>query len=150
MLEEKRGFCIPKHYLLGMIYEKMGMKVRYPVYNFKWHDLHLPHGLKERASALPVTFHLACKIFVEKKWVLVDATWDALLEKAGFPVNMGWDGRTDTLNAVKPLAEHSCDTALAAEALIHERVSSYSLPEKLALARFSADLNKWLAEVRAR
>jgi hypothetical protein len=150
MLVEKRGFCVPKHYLLGMIFEKIGMRVRYPVYDFKWHDLHLPHGLKERAFALPVTFHLACKIFVGEQWVLVDATWDALLEKAGFPVNLGWDGGTDTLNAVKPLAECSCDTALAAGALIHEKVVSYSLPEKLALARFSADLNKWLEEVRGR
>jgi hypothetical protein len=35
--------------------------------------------------------------------VLVDATWDPPLAKAGFPVNMDWDGYSDTECAVKPL-----------------------------------------------
>ena len=130
MLEERRGFCVPKHYLLGMIYEKMDMKVRYFVYPFRWHDLHLPHGLKERSAALPVTFHLACKVLIGSKWVLVDATWDPPLGKAGFPVNLEWDGESDTINAVKPLGEHICDTAASAETLIHQKIADYNLPER--------------------
>lgn len=150
ILKDNRGFCVPKHYLLGMMFEKMGMDVKYFIYTFRWHDLHLPHGLKERSASLPETFHLACKAHIEKKWLLVDATWDTPLSKAGFPVNLEWDGRTDTLNAVKPISEHVCPTAVESEAFLKKKMSVYHLPEKLALARFSADLNQWLEEVRSR
>jgi hypothetical protein len=37
------------------------------------------------------------------RWVLVDATWDSPLKKAGFPVNEHWDGISDTMCAVLPL-----------------------------------------------
>jgi hypothetical protein len=35
--------------------------------------------------------------------MLVDATWDRSLKRAGFLVNKHWDERVDTLCAVKPL-----------------------------------------------
>lgn len=149
MLRENRGFCVPKHYLLGMMYERMGVKVKYCVYPFRWADLALPDRLKKRTGKIPVTMHLACKVRAAGKWVLVDATWDAPLGKAGLPVNLKWDGRSNTINAVKPLAEHVCGTAEETEALLKEKNSLYSISEKLALARFSSDLNKWLEEVRS-
>ncbi len=149
MLNENRGFCVPKHYLLGRMFERIGLKVRYCVYPFRWADLALPERLKERTGKIPVTTHLACKVRAAGKWVLVDATWDAPLEKAGMPVNLGWDGLSDTINAVKPLAEHVCASAEDAEALIKEKNALYSIPEKLILARFSEGLNKWLEEVRS-
>ncbi len=149
MLNENRGFCVPKHYLLGMMCQRIGVKVKYCVYPFRWADLALPERLKKRAGKLPVTMHLACKALAAGNWVLVDATWDAPLGKAGLPVNLKWDGCSDTINAVKPIAEHVCETVEASEALIKEKNSSYSISEKLALARFSAELNKWLEEVRS-
>ena len=149
MLNENRGFCVPKHYLFGVMCGRLGIKVKYCVYPFRWSDAVLPERLKEQAGGLPVTMHLACKAMTGGKWVLVDATWDAPLKKAGIPVNLGWDGFSDTANAVTPIAEHVCGTSQEAEAFIKEKNLSYGIPEKLALARFSAELNKWLEKVRS-
>ena len=149
MLNENRGFCVPKHYLFGVMCGRLGIKVKYCVYPFRWSDAVLPERLKEQAGGLPVTMHLACKAMIGGKWALVDATWDAPLKKAGLPVNLRWDGLSDTLNAVKPLAEHVCASAEDAEALLEEKNALYSISEKVSLARFSGDLNKWLEEVRS-
>jgi hypothetical protein len=55
---------------------------------------------------LPVAYHLACRVQLGCRWILVDATWDPPLAKAGFPVNDYWDGCAETRCAVKPLTFH--------------------------------------------
>jgi hypothetical protein len=55
------------------------------------------------ATTLPVAHHLACRVRINDRWVLVDATWDQRLKRAGFPVNEYWDGWADTHCPVKPL-----------------------------------------------
>ncbi|MDD4137527.1 MAG: hypothetical protein PHT99_06500, partial [Methanoregula sp.] len=59
--------------------------------------------LRRLAAVMPVAYHLACRVRINGRWVLVDATWDRPLAKGGFPVNEYWDGYADTKCAVKPL-----------------------------------------------
>ena len=100
-----RGYCGPKHYLLAEMYQRLGVEVVYAIFPFLWDDPDLlyPPELRQLATGLPVAYHLACRFRVQNRWVLVDATWDKPLARAGFPVNEHWDGRADTLCAVKPL-----------------------------------------------
>ncbi len=85
---------------------------------------------------MPIGYHLACRAYINGKWILVDATWDIPLSKAGFPVNESWDGISNTLNAVKPL-----------EGIVH-RNAKKSDEEKSLSNRFYSILNKWLEELR--
>ena len=107
MLARNKGFCVPKHYLLGMFYERLGLSVQYCTYSFLWKDLDVdyPPELKKMAQELSVTYHLACKAKINNNWVLVDATWDSALKKANFPVNENWNGESGTVNAVAPIEE---------------------------------------------
>ncbi len=100
-----RGSCIPKHYLLADIYRQLGFEVVFATFPFLWNnpDLRYPPELRKLATSLPVAYHLACRVRIDNRWVLVDATWDPLLARGGFPVNEDWDGRSDTRCAVKPL-----------------------------------------------
>lgn len=100
-----RGNCGPKHYLLAGMYRRLGYDVVFATFPFLWNDpaLHYPPDLRELATGLPVAHHLACRVLIDSCWVLVDATWDLPLARGGFPVNRYWDGRTDTLCAVKKL-----------------------------------------------
>jgi hypothetical protein len=105
MLGLGKGYCGPKHYLLAEMYQRLGLDVVYATFPFIWNDpdLKYPPELRLLSTGLPVAHHLACRVRVDDNWVLVDATWDPPLKKAGFPVNENWDGRTDTKCAVNPL-----------------------------------------------
>ena len=101
------GSCTPKHFLLCNMYQRLGMLVLYAVYPFRWDDSNLdyPSNLKRLAEELPTGHHLACRVEIDGKLVLVDATLDLPLEKAGLTVNKRWDGISDTLLAMNPLGE---------------------------------------------
>ena len=99
------GSCAAKHYLLADMFRNLNLSVVYATFPFLWNDpdLHYPPELRKLAATLPVAHHLACRVQVGCSWILVDATWDLPLAKAGFPVNDRWDGYSETKCAVKPL-----------------------------------------------
>ncbi len=151
MLKENRGSCNPKHVLLADEFRKLGLEVRYANYAFSWDDpaVKYPPELRALAKRMPAGNHLAVKALIGGKWVLVDATWDLPLKKAGFPVNEDWNGVSDTKNAVTPINEVLNET-------IEERVkydtalrSKYTEEQKAAYAEFIGKLNKWLEDLRA-
>jgi len=104
MLAEGRGSCGPKHYLLAMMYRRLNVDAVYATFPFFWQEqaVRYPPALREDASLLPLAYHLACRVRIGCRWALVDATWDPPLRKAGFPVNLHWDGIADTACAVSP------------------------------------------------
>jgi hypothetical protein len=105
ILTLEKGYCGPKHYLLAAMYRKLDLDVVYVTIPFLWNDPDLQYSpeLRRLAAGMPVASHLACRVRIGARWVLVDATWDRPLVKAGFPINENWDGFADTKCAVKPL-----------------------------------------------
>lgn len=84
-----KEYCGPKHYLLTEMYQRLDFEVVYAIFPFIWNDpdLQYPPDLRHLATALPVVHHLACHVRINDRWVLVDATGDLPLKRAGFPVN---------------------------------------------------------------
>lgn len=150
MLNLNKGFCVPKHFLMGMIYEELKMPVKYDVYSFKWSSLEVgyPEHIRRFAEKMPVTYHLALKIFTDNKWIVVDATWDPGLQKTGFPVNDTWDGISDTKLAVTGACEFSCDDIYECAERYGEKIDSDTMADKLAFARFSSGFNEWISSIR--
>jgi hypothetical protein len=105
LLSAGKGYCGPKHYLLGAMYRRLGLDVVYATFPFLWNDpdIRYPPHLRMLAAAVPIAYHLACRVRINGRWVLVDATWDPPLARGGFPVNEHWNGYADTRCAVKPL-----------------------------------------------
>jgi len=105
--------------------------------------------LADLAASLPLECHLNCDALIGGRWVMVDATWDPPLARAGFPVNLKWDGCSDTLNAVKPIEKIVHDSAVERDEYAREMEAGYSVGGSEAYARFVRELNAWLEEVRA-
>ncbi len=105
LLASGKGSCGPKHYLLAEMFRKLNLHVVFATIAFLWNDQDIlyPPELGKLAEQLPVEYHLACRVQVGCRWILVDATWDRPLTKAGFPVNDHWDGYSEMGWAVKPL-----------------------------------------------
>ena len=110
ILKAGKGSCTPKHFLLCEMYRRLGLPVLYVVYPHRWDEIAEIIGeysvrLKEMALTLPVSSHLACKVEINDRLVLVDATFDLPLQKAGFIVNANWDGISDTVLPITPCGE---------------------------------------------
>lgn len=143
ILKLNRGSCTPKHFLLCYMYQKMGLEVLYAVYPFRWSDFGAvyPPELQELAAAMPISYHLACKVDISGKLVLVDATIDSALQTIGLPVNKEWDGFSDTLLAVNPCGE---------EQLYHPSEAHFMQPATIdeKSLTFYNRLNSWLEKIR--
>ena len=103
ILRVRKGSCLPKHLLLCNMYQRLGLTVLYAVYPFRWDELEIdyPPKLRRLAKAMPPSHHLACKVDIDGRLVLVDATLDPPLERLDLPVNKKWDGKSDTLLPIK-------------------------------------------------
>lgn len=142
ILKVGRGSCSPKHLLLGSMFEALGLTVFYAVYPFRWDDFGIdyPDHLRSLARELPPSRHLACRVEIEGKLVLVDATLDPALRPLGLPMDDDWDGFSDTQLPMHAIAEEELYSASEARLMRSEY-------DKKALV-FYRELNAWLDEVR--
>jgi hypothetical protein len=147
ILTQGRGSCTPKHYLLAEMYKRLNVNVVYATIAFSWNDpdIRYPPQLRELAAHLPIAHHLACRVQIGCRWVLVDATWDRMLARAGFPVNAHWDGYSEMRCAVKPLG-YTVRTAYC-RMLTNEPCQGKS---EANLCPVDGEKNHWEAEDRAR
>lgn len=146
ILKLGEGSCVPKHFLLGMFFEKINIPFKYATYLFSWDDpqVRYPPELRQAVKLLPFGTHLACRIYLDGSWVLVDATWDLKLKNAGFPVNENWDGISSTKNAVTPIKEIIHETLEDRVRFAAEHKKSWTQEQALAHEKFPAILNAWL------
>jgi len=142
ILKHGKGSCLPKHFLLCDMYQRLGLMVLYALYPFRWDDLKVnyPPNLRKLAEELPTSYHLACRVDIDGKLVLVDATLDLTLGKIGLPVNRQWDGVSDTVIPVNPCGDeqlyHPADLRLDQTQPDPKSVTFYN------------ELNRWLEEIR--
>ena len=150
ILTYNKGSCSPKHFLLGLLYQKLRIPIKYATYPFKWNDpdIAYPIELRKLADTMPLEYHVACKAYINKKWILLDATWDPPLKKAGFPINENWDGFSNTLNAVKPLDEIIHENVQERIEYVRAKTAHYTEKEHALKNRFYNEFNKWLEKVR--
>ena len=137
-----KGSCTPKHFLLRDMYEKLGLPVLYVVCPFRWSDLEVdyPAHLRKLVEAMPVSYHLACKVEIGGRLVLVDATVDSRLKRLGLPVNEKWNGLSNMLLPVTPVGE---------EQLFHpSEVRDYEAQYDEISLEFFSRMNAWLDRVR--
>lgn len=107
ILQTNMGSCTPKHLLLAEIYRRLGMDVLFSVFPYRWEEFKelYPPDLWKLARLMPPANHLACRVFIDGRYVLVDATVDPPLSRIGLPVTMSWDGFSDTVLPVLPTGE---------------------------------------------
>jgi hypothetical protein len=143
ILQINRGSCTPKHFLLCEMYQRLGLDVLYVAYPFRWDSLEVdyPPALHEMARSVPMRHHLACRVEIDGRLVLVDATVDLGLESLGLPVNKFWDGVSDTLLPLEPLGEeeiyHPSEAPLMEGGFTDDSLGFYR------------EMNAWLESVRS-
>jgi hypothetical protein len=143
MLTSNRGSCTPKHLLLCKMYQMLNLPVLFVVYEYRWDAFErlYPEALRALARQMPPGNHLACKVEIEDKLVLVDATLDLPLAVLGLPVNRYWNGVNDTILPVMPCKEET--VYHYSEATLMPIHQTNPLTQ-----HFYDNLNLWLKSVR--
>ena len=143
ILEFNRGSCTPKHFLLCNMYRILGLEVLYAVYPYRWDEFNslYPPDLARLASDMPIGHHLACKVEIGEKLVLIDATLDSPLGIIGLPVNTKWDGIRDTSLPVTPCGEEQLYHPSEVHLMQTQQLNEMSLA-------FYNGLNAWMEKVR--
>ena len=136
LLKKNKGSCSEKHLFLGKEFKKLGVPVKYLLVRFDWNDLPMPKEIIDKREDGSEGWHLALKIKPKNKWIVVDATWDPKLGKAGFPMTKNWDGKSDTKLAFPP------KEIIELEKAPPKQVKRYENRE------FHEALNKWLESQR--
>jgi arylamine N-acetyltransferase len=101
-IDEPAPYCVDKHVVLKTLLSSLGFKVRYALCRWLWSSLDMPESLKEIPHE-DHAVHVYLEVYNKEKarWMTVDATWDKGLAPK-LPVSE-WDGRSDTIIAVKPV-----------------------------------------------
>lgn len=107
ILELNMGSCTPKHLLMCEMYRRLGLDVLYAVFPYRWAEFEelYPPDLWKLAQQMAPVNHLACKVELNGRYVLVDATIDPPLASIGLPFTAVWDGESDTTLPVLPIGE---------------------------------------------
>jgi hypothetical protein len=143
ILELNRGSCTPKHFLLCTMFQKLRLQVLYIVRQYKWDEFEdlYPPELGNLAREMPVGNHLACKVEIEGKLVIVDTTLDPALAIVGLPVNKDWDGISDTLLPVEPCGEEQVYYPSEADLIQVQQTNQMT-------QSFYSGLNSWMELLR--
>ncbi len=154
ILQANIGSCSGKHILLNNLFRALGFESKVLTCLHHFNEA-LPSGntcpprLREMMRNYKIIdFHHFIKLQNRDKRLDVDATWDALLKDYGFPVNLDWDGESDTTIAVKPITFYPETEDIAG--LKKRLIAELSPKDRKIRREFMRLLTDWLRQIRSR
>jgi len=146
--EEQDYSCATKSYILEMLFKPLGLKVKHILCLFKWEKFNLPKELLRIPHDTEET-HEYLSVFIpeNKKWVIVDPTWDSRIQHPSIPI-AEWDGLNKTVVGVP--AEYTWSPEESGR-LIEQKKNILDKEKKEYLRRnsqFFSLFNRWLESNR--
>jgi transglutaminase-like putative cysteine protease len=150
VLQQGRGSCSGKHYLLGEMFRLLGLQVRHMICTHRFNEspLPFPPPMQEmlRRNEI-VDLHDYVQIVVNDRWVDIDGTWERGLREFGFPVNEEWDGMSPMILSVVP--EDYAVAERDPERLKEELLSKLTPRQRTLRKQFLEALSRWVQELTA-
>ena len=107
IVEEWRGTCSGKHYLLADIFRELGLESRVIMCTHRFtpeNTLHFPPELQKLVEAGPVPdVHTYLRVNTAQGWTVVDATWPSSAGPLGMAVNGEFKPGRDMTLACDPI-----------------------------------------------
>lgn len=141
----ERGDCVAKSDLLSQVMRLLGMQTRITRWLYR-----LPDSPTEvRLLPTRLDIHTAVQVLHDSgDWLLLDATFDAPLSRAGLSVAL-WDGLTSTAPAFAPLSPMwTKDDAAEIEAALLQIQRAYRGRDK-DVSAYRVAFNQWLDGFRS-
>lgn len=150
IIEEWRGTCSGKHYLLDEIFGELGLEsvVRMCTHEFSMNNAgHFPTELRELLAAGPVPdVHTFLRVRAGQGWMTVDATWPSSAESLGMAVNHRFIPGVDMALACDPYDSFAVPAGQDPQQFKEELLEKFCGTHSQRRNDFIEGMGKWLGE----
>lgn len=150
VIEEWRGTCSGKHYLLDRIFREEGMETKVIMCTHRFTEettANFPPELREVVARGPVPdVHTYIRLKSEAGWMTVDATWPVKAAPLGMAVNTGFEAGKDMTVACSPIDTYEVPEGRDPQAFKEELIERFCGSQSDDRDRFINGMGEWLSK----
>ena len=150
IIEEWRGTCSGKHYLLDWIFREMGMDSRVIMCTHRFtleNTGHFPPDLRSLVAQEPVPdVHTYIRLESPAGWMTVDATWPSSTQPLGMPVNQSFKPGDDMTIACDPIETREVPEGRDPQEFKEQLIAEFCGESGQARDDFIEGMSRWLSE----
>ena len=150
VIQEWRGTCSGKHYLLDRIFKEEGMESKVIMCTHRFTEettANYPHALREVVAQRPVPdVHTYIRLKTDAGWMTVDATWPAKAAPLGMTVNSEFRPGQDMTLACSPIETFEVPEGQDPQGFKEELIERFCGSQSDDRDRFINRMGEWLSK----
>ena len=150
IINEWRGTCSGKHYVLDRVFRELGMDSRVFMCTHRFtqdNTGHFPPELRALVSAEPVPdVHTYIRLETSKGWMTVDATWPSSAEPLGMPVNRRFSAGPDMTVACDAIDTYEVPSGRDPQAFKEQLIEEFCGASSQVRDDFIEGMSRWLSD----
>ena len=150
IVEEWRGTCSGKHYLLADVFREMGLESRVIMCTHRFtaeNTTHFPGELRELvASGSVPDVHTYLRVNTAAGWTVVDATWPFSAGPLGMTVNHAFQPGRDMMVACDPIDTYEVPEGRDPQEFKEHLIAEFCGESSQIRDEFIEGMSRWLGE----
>ena len=150
IIQEWRGTCSGKHYLLDGIFRELGMDSRIVMCTHRFtrdNTSHFPEELRALVAREPVPdVHTYIRLKTDAGWMNVDGTWPSAAEPLGMPVNRTFVEGRDMEIACDPVDSFVVPSGDDPQAFKEQLIAEFCGSSSTIRDEFIEGMSRWLSD----
>ena len=150
IVEEWRGTCSGKHYLLADIFRELGLESRVIMCTHRFtveNTGHFPLELRALVAEGPVPdVHTYLRVNTAERWTVVDATWPSSAGPLGMTVNQEFRPGRDMAIACDPIETLPVPEGMDPQEYKEQVIAEFCGEGSSARDEFIEGMGRWLGE----
>ncbi len=150
IVEEWRGTCSGKHYLLADIFRELGLESRVIMCTHRFtpeNTGHFPPELRELVAVSPVPdVHTYLRVNTAEGWMVVDATWPSSAGPLGMIVNREFTAGRDMTIACDPIETLPVPEGMDPQEFKEQVIREFCGASSTVRDEFIEGMGRWLGE----
>ena len=150
IIEEWRGTCSGKHYVLDGIFRELGMDSRIIMSTHRFtreNTSHFPAELKSLVAREPVPdVHTYIRLKTGAGWMNVDGTWPIAAEPLGMPVNRTFVEGRDMTIACAPVDSFVVPSCADPQGFKERLIAEFCGSSSTIRDEFIEGMSRWLSD----
>ena len=150
IVQEWRGTCSGKHYLLDSLFHELGYSTQVVMCTHRFtreNTGHFPDPLRALVYDEPVPdIHTFIRIWTDDHWMDIDATWPSSAAKLGMPVNSHFEMGVDMTVACDPMEYFVVPDDVDPQSFKEELIGIHCEGKSTRRDEFIERMSNWLSE----